>query len=436
MKARTGVSFLVFLLFLNASSLGLWAQQSTDSALRNLKDPNKKIRKEAAADLGVLGKKEAINVLDEAFHSESDPDVRGEILLSLGKIRDRSGLKTLTYALASDVSKDVRLQAVDSILRLYIPIEEPGIIRRFLGGVKSIFAENEQWVVQPYVEVDKEAKEALSKALLDRDSQVRENAAKALGSLRASDQIAAMDQALSVSNKETRVAIVKSLGIMRDEKAGPILLRQLNDRDKEVVRQSAISLGLVKFNAGRQQLRQLFSSKEKDLKRAAAEGLAMIHDSADKDFFLELLRNDFDDKLREFGAEGLARIADSSVEQALRDRLSSETKSNVKTALYFGLVSIGKTDYMPPLVEALTAHFTNQAEVYLFEIGKHQKRVDLLYPFLNSNEPKIRAGILRVLGNIGNYEAFEKVKPLAADKNSEVAREAVQAMRTLERLRP
>jgi HEAT repeat protein len=224
--------------------------------------------------------------------------------------------------------------------------------------------------------------------------------------------------------------------MMRDEKAGPILLRQLNDRDKEVVRQSAISLGLVKFNAGRQQLRQLFSSKEKDLKRAAAEGLAMIHDSADKDFFLELLRNDFDDKLREFGAEGLARIADSSVEQALRDRLTSETKSNVKTALYFGLVSIGKTDYMPPLVEALTAHFTNQAEVYLFEIGKHQKRVDLLYPFLNSNEPKIRAGILRVLGNIGNYEAFERVKPLAADKNSEVAREAVQAMRTLERLRP
>ena len=437
MKTRTGMHLLVFLLFLSASSLGLWAQQSTDPALGNLKDPNKKIRKEAAADLGVLGKQEAIDVLDEAFRAESDPDVRGEILLSLGKIRDRAGLKTLTRALVSDVSKDVRLQAIDSILRLYIPIEEPGILRRFLGGVKSIFAENEQLVVEPYVGVDKEAKESLSKALLDRDSQVRENAAKALGSLRASDQIPAMDQALSVSNRETRVALVKSLGMIRDEKAGPILLRQLNDRDKEVVRQSAISLGLVKFNAGRQGLRQLFSSsKEKDLKRAAAEGLAMIHDPAEKDFFLELLRNDFDDKLREFGAEGLARIADPSVEQAVRDRLTSETKSNVKTALYFTLISLGKTDYLPPLVEALTAHFTNQAEVYLFEIGKHQKRVDLLYPFLNSNEPKIRAGILRVLGNIGNFEAFEKVKPLAADKNSDVAREAVQTMRTLERLRP
>ena len=73
MKARTGVSFLVFLLFLDASSLGLWAQQSTDSALRNLKDPNKKIRKEAAADLGVLGKKEAINVLMRLFIPKVTP---------------------------------------------------------------------------------------------------------------------------------------------------------------------------------------------------------------------------------------------------------------------------------------------------------------------------------------------------------------------------
>jgi len=141
MKTRTGVDILVSLLFLSASSLGLWAQQSTDPALGNLKDPNKKIRKEAAADLGVLGKQEAIDVLDEAFRVESDPDVRGEILLSLGKIRDRAGLKTLTRALVSDVSKDVRLQAIDSILRLYIPIEEPGILRRFLGGVKSIVSE-------------------------------------------------------------------------------------------------------------------------------------------------------------------------------------------------------------------------------------------------------------------------------------------------------
>jgi HEAT repeat protein len=424
----------IFLLILSTNSLPLQAQQSTESAFKNLKDPNKKIRKEAAADLGVLGKKEAIGPLQEAFHSEMDPDVRGEILLSLGKIRDRAGLKTLTQALVGDVSKEVRLQAIDSILRLYIPIEEQGVVRRFLGGVKSIFAENEQLVVQPYVEVDKEAKEALSKALLDRQSQqVRENAARALGSLKASDQIASMDQALSVSNKETRLAIVKSLGIMRDEKAGPVLIRQLNDRDREVVRQSAISLGLVKYNEGRQELRKLFdSSKEKDLRRAAAEGLALIHHRADKDFFAELLRNDSDDKLREFGAEGLARIADPSTEQALQDRLSNEDKSNVKTAIHFALVSVGKTEHLTPLVQALEARFTNQAEVYLFEIGKHQKKIDLLYPFLNSNEPRIRAGIVRVLGRIGNPDAFEKVKPLAADKNADVAREATETVRILE----
>jgi HEAT repeat protein len=427
-----GIATLL-LLVLGAYSLTLKAQQSTESALKNLKDSNRNTRREAAADLGVLGKKEAIGPLQDAYSSEKDSYVRGEIVLSLGKIRDRAGLKTMTQALVGDVSKDVRLQAIDSILRLYIPIEERDVVHRFLGGVKSIFSENEQLVVQPYVEVDKEAKEALSKALLDRKSQeVRENAARALGSLKASDQIASMDQALTVSNRETRLAIVKSFGIMRDEKAGPVLVRQLNDRDQEVVRQSAISLGLVKFNEGRQELRKLFdSSKEKDLRRAAAEGMALIHDKADMDFFAELLRSDSDDKLREFGAEGLARIADPSTEKALQDRLSSEDKSNVKTALHFALVSVGKAEHLTPLVQALE-NSPNQAEVYLFEIGQHQKKIDLLYPFLNSNEPKIRAGLVRVLGHVGNPDALDKVKPLAADKNADVARNAAQTVKILE----
>src|SRR5437867_11042196 len=47
MKALIG-GLMAFLLFLNSSSVGLCAQQPTDSVLRNLKDPNKKIRTEAA----------------------------------------------------------------------------------------------------------------------------------------------------------------------------------------------------------------------------------------------------------------------------------------------------------------------------------------------------------------------------------------------------
>jgi len=415
---------------------GTYAQESVETSIQNLKSTEKSVRKKAASDLGVLGQKQAQAPLDAAYRSESDAGVRGEIILSLGKIRDRSVLPTLTRALTEDSSKDVRLQAIDSILRLYIPTEDAGVVRRFLGGVKSLFAEDDQQVVQPFIDVDKEAKEALAKALLDRKRDVRENAALALGSLRASDQIPAMDRALGVSSKDTRRAIVKSLGIIRDPEAGPILQRHLNDTDKKVVQQSAIALGMVKFGAARADLKKLYTSKkDKDSKRAAAEGLALIHDPGDKDFFMELLRNDFDDKLRELGAEGLARIADPGTESVLRDRLAAETKSNVQTSLHFALVSLGRTEFMPPLAEALTARFTNQAEVYLFEIGKHQNRIELLYPYLNSGEPKIRAGILRVLGKIGNYDAFEKIKPFVSDQDEAVVREAVQAMRILERLK-
>lgn len=416
---------------------GALGQQSIQSATDDLKNTDKRARRQAASDLGVLGQREAVAPLEKAFVTEKDAGVRGEILLSLGKIRDRAGLPTLTRVLLTDSSKDVRLQAIDSILRLYIPIGDESALKRFFGGVKSLFAENEQLVVQPFVEVDKAAKEALAKALLDRKKEVRENAAKALGSLRATDQVGAMDQALSISSKDTRRAIVKSLGLIRSQDAGPALVRHLMDRDKEVVRQSAISLGMVKFDGARDELRTLFNSnRDKDLKRAAAEGLALIHHPGDQDFFMELVRSDFDDKLREFGAEGLARIADPVTEVFLRDRLAAETKSNVSTALHFALVSLGKNEFMPPLVEALTARFTNQAEIYLFEVGKHQNRIDWLYPYLNSGDPRIRSGIVRVLGRIGNYTAFDKVKTLSSDPDEGVARDAVQAMRILERSRP
>ena len=54
-----------------------------------------------------------------------------------------------------------------------------------------------------------------------------------------------------------------------------------------------------------------------------------------------------------------------------------------------------------------------------------------LYRYLKSSNPKVRAGMARVIGNIGNPASADQLRPLTDDPNVEVVREAVAALRKL-----
>ena len=56
-----------------------------------------------------------------------------------------------------------------------------------------------------------------------------------------------------------------------------------------------------------------------------------------------------------------------------------------------------------------------------------------LYPYLKSLNPKVRGGMARVIGNIGDPSSAELLRPLTDDSDTEVVREAVAALRKLSR---
>src|SRR5206468_2747130 len=116
---------------------------------------------------------------------------------AFGRIRDRDAIPALADTLRNDLDKDVRTQAIDSILRLYILIDDTGSVRTIFNRVKSVLIQPNPPVVGPEVQVDTSAKEALATAMQkDFSDEVREEAVRALGSLRAKDQIPAMIAAL------------------------------------------------------------------------------------------------------------------------------------------------------------------------------------------------------------------------------------------------
>ena len=92
-------------------------------------------------------------------------------------------------------------------------------------------------VVGTEVQIDAAAKEALATAMQkDFNDEVREESARALGILKARDQvpvlIAALQDPQNREHSSVRVQIAHTLGVIRDPAAGPALEKTLREKNK------------------------------------------------------------------------------------------------------------------------------------------------------------------------------------------------------------
>ena len=128
----------------------------------SLDSESPKERQAAVEKLAVLGNRQAIPELAAALKKEPKSDIRVQIVAALGRIGDREAIPILAETLQNDVDKEVRSQAIDSTLRLYIPIQDSGQLHNIFTKAKSVFVEPDAPVVGPEVRVDASAKEALA----------------------------------------------------------------------------------------------------------------------------------------------------------------------------------------------------------------------------------------------------------------------------------
>jgi HEAT repeat protein len=97
----------------------------------------------------------------------------------------------------------------------------------------------------------------------------------------------------------------------------------------------------------------------------------------------------------------------------------------------FALVSSNHDDYVNELTNALNSRLSAQAEMYIYELGKYRGKVALLNGYLRSSDPKVRAGMARIMGRIGDPSSRAPLDELTKDPNTDVMREAVNALRQL-----
>ena len=145
----------------------------------------------------------------------------------------------------------------------------------------------------------------------------------------------------------------------------------------------------------------------------------------------ESLLNDKNDSYRELSAEGLARLQYKA--DGWKQVYEAEKKPNVRNALAFGLAASGDNDYMTDLANGLATRQAYQVEVYLYELAKYDGKLNNLYSYLKNPDPKVRAGVARIIGNIGDPSSVDQIQPLRNDSNADVVNEAVNALRKLSR---
>ncbi len=391
-------------------------------------------REAALERMAVLGNREAIPALAEALKKEPRSDLRTQMVAALGRIRDREAIPALAERLQMDLDKDVRLQAIGSLLRLYIPIEDAGTLRSMFNLVKSIFFVASRPVVGPEVQVDSAAKEALTRAMQrDFNDDVRVEAVRALGSLKAKDQVPALAQTLedplSREHESVRMEIVLTLGTIRDPSAGPALEKALRDPNKRLAGEAILALGLVGYTQARATIENRFRTDgDRRIKNRSLEALALMRDPGSTALFESLLGHS-DAYYREMAAEGLARLDYDA--GGFKDRFTREEKQNVRNALAFAMASSGQDEYINDLANALDSRQDYQAEVYLYELGKFDGKLNELHRYLRSSSPVVRARMARVLGAIGDPASTEPLRTLTTDSNVEVVREAVAALRKM-----
>jgi HEAT repeat protein len=400
----------------------------------SLDSTSPKERQEAVEQMAVIGNRAAIPVLAEARKKEARSDIRASMVAAFGRIGDREAIPAIVEAMHTDLDKDVRLQAIDSLLRLYIPIQDEGQLRTIFNRVKSVFFQADAPIVAPTVSVDAAATQGLATSMQkDFSDDVRVEAARALGSLRARDQIPTLIAALEdPQNREypnVRIQITQTLGQLRDPAAGPTLEKLLADRSRPLVLEAITSIGLTGYTDARPALENLYrTSRDNATRRRSLESLSLLRDPANTPLFESLLTSP-DNFSREIAAEGLARLDyDAS---SWKDRYTLEKQQNVRNAMAFALAASGQDEFINDLANQLDSRQDVQASVYLYELGKFEGKLPELHRYLRSTNPKVRIGMLRVLGDIGDASSRDHIQPLTQDASIEVVREAVAALRRL-----
>ncbi len=415
--------------------------RSVDGLIYDLKNPDASKRKDAARLLGENKVQAAVPQLVEAAE-DTDADVRLAVANALLAIGDTRALPAYVK-LARDPDKRIQKVAVQGIVDTYTT-EDTG----FVSGVKKVVSflnplstDYDSRVVEPYVPVSGDAVNALIDLLFSSDKGLREDAAVALGILRARAALPAIEDALNrEDSSDVKIELIRAVYKIGDRKSAEMVVPFIRDSNKGVHDEAILTAGRLKvqsavptlndlYRVGVEERKKIFGfvpvSGSDDLQRKVLEALAYIGDPSSQDIFEDAL-NDSRDEYRRYGAEGLGRMGDKKYVKLLAMRYLREEDPSVKLALGYALFLLGRDEHIVEMVDNV-----EKDQVYYYLLELPPDKIQTLYSQLQTARDPVTIRLLDVIGLRGGADALPIVQDLSSSENADIASAANLAIRRL-----
>ena len=404
---------------------------STDSLIYDLKNPDAPRRLAAARDLGVAKYLPAIPAL-LPLAGDPDPTVRRQVELSLEEMTDIRVLPGLVQFTA-DSEADIRDRAVRALVNLHLPhATGPAAALQKLGNLINPWAdEYADMVIEPDIPVDASVVTALRARMSDTEDGIRRNTSRGLGILRSDGAMEELTIAAGQDrDSEVRFEAVRALKKIGNASVGERLVPMLNLNSDKVRNELIATLGALRYREAVPELTRVFE-QAKPGERARALALSALADIADpvsQPLFIGL-KADKGISIRLYANEGLARLADPSMGTVMSADRLIEKNLRVQTAQAFGLLRIGREEYLEELVRGLGRSATRDlAKEYLLEIPVAERPA--LFATTSKNAA-VRAELAEIFGLMLDRSALPVLQELKRDSVSEVARNAERAVRRI-----
>jgi HEAT repeat protein len=413
-------------------------------ALVKLQSAKPNVRREGIEKLGELKSRGAAGDVARVAAEDPDPSVRRTAAIALGSIGDRSQIPAMIATL-EDPDPKVRGGGVEGLLTLYVDISGDD---DFFSRVRSGFAkmvpfydERATITVEPYDTVDSAVTAALAgTARRDSEKSNRAAAVRALGALRARDQIDALADAMA-ADADLRHEVLDAFVLIGDPEAATYAIPFFTSPDASLAAHAMLATGRLRSEKAVIPLLDVYGSDKKDglidkvkapfspeRQKAALQALALIGDPrAEAAFFANL--NDRDEERRRAGFEGLAREGDARFLPRIQRDALIERNDEVRLAQSFTLYKMGQPGVFTLIVNALRGGgHKDQAAEYVLEASAP---ADLI-PFIRIPEKRAQLVVVEALGRVGDAQTADDLRPLVRGSSPEVALAADRAIRRIE----
>ncbi len=373
----------------------------------------------------------------------SDPElsVRIEAVKAIVEAGSQYSLDALIQA-SKDNDAEIQIRATDGLVNFYLPgYVQTGLtasLKRSGTRILSRFTDNNDQIIPGYIEVRPEIVEALGKLASGGASmEVRANAARAIGVLRGRKAIPYLVEALRTKDDQVLYESLIAFQKIRDASAGPSIAFLLRDLSEKVQLAAIETTGLLLNREALPQLRDVLNHARSDkIRRAALSSIAMMPDPANRELFAAYFR-DKDEGMRAAAAEGLARMRRPEDAPMLEKAFNEERKMNPRLSLAFALVMTGKhelTTFSPLqyLINTLNSKaYKVVARSFLLEATRDLGARRAVYGAIKRGTKDEKIQLAQILSESGDKETVAELEPLTRDLDTEVAQEALRALRNL-----